>query len=334
MARHIGIDLGTSFTRIFMPGRGIILREPTAAAVDTENSELLTAGSEAAAMLGRTSESLEICYPVREGVIARCDVACAMLQSFWENASGKPIRHPEVSVAVPWGITEVERRAVEEVLYDAGAKRVTVLEKSLMSALGAGIRATQPRGCMIIDLGGGMTEAAVMSLGGVVRASSVREAGEHLNDAIAAHIRRKYNLMVSGRTAELIKHSIGSVYPRLDRGDMEIRGRDVVSGLLKTITVTSRDTFEAMSEPLLLMMESIRTTLENTPPEISADLLEDGILLTGGGAALGGMTDLLTEVTHLDVHSASRPQDCVIAGIGKLLEFKGDPEKLMRFHAE
>lgn len=334
MARHIGIDLGTSFTRIFLPGRGIVMREPSAAAVDTENSELLTAGSEAAAMLGRTSESLEICYPIRDGVIARCDVACAMLQSFWENAAGKPIRRPDVSVAVPWGITEVERRAVEEVLYDAGAKNVTVLEKSLMAALGAGIRATQPRGCMIIDLGGGMTETAVMSLGGVVRASSVRAAGEQLNEAIAAHVRRKYNLMISSRTAEALKHNIGSVYPRLDRGAMEIRGRDVVSGLLKTVAVTSRDTFEAMSEPLLLMMESVRTTLENIPPEISADLLEDGILLTGGGSALGGITELLSEVTHLEVRQAAHPQDCVIAGIGKLLEFRGDPEKLLRFHAE
>ena len=337
--KSIGIDLGTANSRIFVKGKGIILREPSAVAVSETTEEVLAVGLDASRMAGKTPDDVTVRRPIRSGVIAKFDAAVAMVDVFLQKAGTSLSGRPRVMVCVPYSINDVERRAVEEVILEAGAKSVALIESSLVSAIGAGLRVTHPRGSMIVDIGGGTTEIAVMSLGAIVVARSVRIAGDTLDDAICDYIRRKYNVMISDTTAEYVKRSIGSIEAKIAGNtaapkEMEIRGRNVITGLPVAIRVTGEDMAEAMAEPIAGIVDAIRATLENTPPELAADLLEDGIVLSGGGALLGGLPALISKVTHLKVQIAKNPMDCSVLGLGRLLEYTGDVDRIIRFRTK
>ncbi len=337
--KSIGIDLGTANSRIFVKGKGVILREPSAVAVSEATEEVLAVGLDASRMAGKTPDDVTVRRPIRSGVIAQFDAAVAMVDVFLQKAGTSLSGRPRVMVCVPYSINDVERRAVEEVILEAGAKSVALIESSLVSAIGAGLRVTHPRGSMIVDIGGGTTEIAVMSLGAIVVARSVRIAGDTLDDAICDYIRRKYNVMISDTTAEYVKRSIGSIEAKIAGNtaapkEMEIRGRNVITGLPVAIRVTGEDMAEAMAEPIAGIVDAIRATLENTPPELAADLLEDGIVLSGGGALLGGLPALISKVTHLKVQTAKNPMDCSVLGLGRLLEYTGDVDRIIRFRTK
>ncbi len=337
--KSIGIDLGTANSRIFVKGKGVILREPSAVAVSEATEEVLAVGLDASRMAGKTPDDVTVRRPIRSGVIAQFDAAVAMVDVFLQKAGTSLSGRPRVMVCVPYSINDVERRAVEEVILEAGAKSVALIESSLVSAIGAGLRVTHPRGSMIVDIGGGTTEIAVMSLGAIVVARSVRIAGDTLDDAICDYIRRKYNVMISDTTAEYVKRSIGSIEAKIAGNtaapkEMEIRGRNVITGLPVAIRVTGEDMAEAMAEPIAGIVDAIRATLENTPPELAADLLEDGIVLSGGGALLGGLPALISKVTHLKVQIAKNPMDCSVLGLGRLLEYTGDVDRIIRFRTK
>ena len=337
--KSIGIDLGTANSRIFVKGKGVILREPSAVAVSEATEEVLAVGLDASRMAGKTPDDVTVRRPIRSGVIAQFDAAVAMVDVFLQKAGTSLSGRPRVMVCVPYSINDVERRSVEEVILEAGAKSVALIESSLVSAIGAGLRVTHPRGSMIVDIGGGTTEIAVMSLGAIVVARSVRIAGDTLDDAICDYIRRKYNVMISDTTAEYVKRSIGSIEAKIAGNtaapkEMEIRGRNVITGLPVAIRVTGEDMAEAMAEPIAGIVDAIRATLENTPPELAADLLEDGIVLSGGGALLGGLPALISKVTHLKVQIAKNPMDCSVLGLGRLLEYTGDVDRIIRFRTK
>ena len=335
--KSIGIDLGTANSRIFVKGKGVLLREPSAVAVSEATEEVLAVGLDASRMAGKTPDDVSVRRPVRSGVIAQFDAAVAMVDVFLQKTAGAiSVGHPRVMVCVPYSINDVERRAVEEVILEAGAKSVALIESSLVAAIGAGLRVTHPRGTMIVDIGGGTTEIAVMSLGAIVVARSVRIAGDTLDDAICDYVRRQYNIMISDTTAEYVTRSIGSIEAKIAGSnaapkEMEIRGRNVITGLPVTQRLTGEDMAEAMAEPIAGIVDAIRATLENTPPELAADLLEDGIVLSGGGALLGGLAALISRVTHLRVQIAKNPQDCSVLGLGRLLEYQGDVDRIIRF---
>ena len=308
-------------------------------AVSEATEEVLAVGLDASRMAGKTPDDVTVRRPIRSGVIAKFDAAVAMVDVFLQKAGTSLSGRPRVMVCVPYSINDVERRAVEEVILEAGAKSVALIESSLVSAIGAGLRVTHPRGSMIVDIGGGTTEIAVMSLGAIVVARSVRIAGDTLDDAICDYIRRKYNVMISDTTAEYVKRSIGSIEAKIAGNtaapkEMEIRGRNVITGLPVAIRVTGEDMAEAMAEPIAGIVDAIRATLENTPPELAADLLEDGIVLSGGGALLGGLPALISKVTHLKVQIAKNPMDCSVLGLGRLLEYTGDVDRIIRFRTK
>ena len=337
--KSIGIDLGTANSRIFVKGKGIILREPSAVAVSETTEEVLAVGLDASRMAGKTPDDVSVRRPIKSCVIAQFDAAVAMVDVFLQKAGTSLSGRPRVMVCVPYSINDVERRAVEEVILEAGAKSVALIESSLVAAIGAGLRVTHPRGSMIVDIGGGTTEIAVMSLGAIVVARSVRIAGDTLDDAICDYIRRKYNVTISDTTAEYVKRSIGSIEAKIAGSsaapkEMEIRGRNVITGLPVAIKVTGEDMAEAMAEPIAGIVDAIRATLENTPPELAADLLEDGIVLSGGGALLGGLPALISKVTHLKVSIAKNPLDCSVLGLGRLLEYTGDVDRIIRFRTK
>ena len=337
--KSIGIDLGTANSRIFVKGKGIILREPSAVAVSETTEEVLAVGLDASRMAGKTPDDVSVRRPIKSGVIAQFDAAVAMVDVLLQKAGTALSGRPRVMVCVPYSINDVERRAVEEVVLEAGAKSVALIESSLASAIGAGLRVTHPRGSMIVDIGGGTTEIAVMSLGAIVVARSVRIAGDTLDDAICDYIRRKYNVTISDTTAEYVKRSIGSIEAKIAGSsaapkEMEIRGRNVITGLPVAIKVTGEDMAEAMAEPIAGIVDAIRATLENTPPELAADLLEAGIVLSGGGALLGGLPALISKVTHLKVSIAKNPLDCSVLGLGRLLEYTGDVDRIIRFRTK
>ena len=337
--KSIGIDLGTANSRIFVKGKGIILREPSAVAVSETTEEVLAVGLDASRMAGKTPDDVTVRRPIKSGVIAQFDAAVAMVDVFLQKTGTSLSGRPRVMVCVPYSINDVERRAVEEVILEAGAKSVALIESSLVSAIGAGLRVTHPRGSMIVDIGGGTTEIAVMSLGAIVVARSVRIAGDTLDDAICDYIRRTYNVTISDTTAEYVKRSIGSIESKIAGStaapkEMEIRGRNVITGLPVAIKVTGEDMAEAMAEPIAGIVDGIRATLENTPPELAADLLEDGIVLSGGGALLGGLPALISKVTHLKVSIAKNPLDCSVLGLGRLLEYTGDVDRIIRFRTK
>ena len=321
--KDIGIDLGTANTLVYMKGRGIIMREPSVVAVDPRSDELRvrSVGHEAKAVIGRAPGSIVAVRPLKDGVIADFDITAAMLQSFIRQACGNSIlAHPRVVICVPSGVTEVERRAVRQAAAKAGARQVTVIEEPMAAAIGAGLPISEPTGSMIVDIGGGTAEIAVISLGGIVASRSVRMAGDMFDQAIIAFIKRKYNLLIGERTAEQIKIEIGSAYVLDPEMTMEIKGRNLVDGLPKNIVVHSEDVREALLECLVKITSAIKETLERTPPELSADIIDRGITLTGGGALLRGLDQLIQSETGIDVHIAEDPLDCVAKGAGAVLD--------------
>ncbi len=318
--RDIGIDLGTANTLVYMRGKGIIIREPSVVAVDKKAGQVRYVGQEAKDVIGRTPGSITAVRPLKDGVIADFDMTSIMLGQFIKKAlKGKG--KARVIICIPSGVTEVERRAVKEAAQQAGAKRVSIIEEPMAAAIGAGLPVAEPMGNMIVDIGGGTSEVAIISLGGIVTSRSVRVAGDTFDVSIINYIKKKYNLLIGERTAENIKTGIGSAF-QMDENEpvMDIKGRNLLNGLPENITITSVEIREALSEPLSQVIEAIKTTLEKCPPELAADIIESGIMLAGGGALLKGLDKLIHEETGMPVKIAERPLDCVADGTGKVLE--------------
>ena len=321
MSKSIGIDLGTANTIVYVRGRGIALREPSVVAVESRSKRVVAVGNEAKLMLGKTPGSITAMRPLKDGVIAEFDYTTQMLRHFFKKVSGSTVfSRPRVMICVPYGVTEVEKRAVQDVTLEAGAQSVGLIEEPIAAAIGSGLKVESARGSMIVDIGGGTTEVAVTSLGGIVLSTSLRTAGDELDDAIVSYIKKKYNILIGEVTAEYLKKSIGSVHPAADRGVMEVRGRNLLNGLPAIITVNSAEIREAMGEQLAHIIECIRTTLENTPPELSSDIYDNGIMLSGGGALLAGLDVLITQVTGIKAIVAKNPLDSVAVGIGHVIE--------------
>ena len=319
--KDIGIDLGTANTLVYLKGKGIIIREPSVVAVDTKTDAVRYVGQEAKNIIGRTPGSIRAVRPLKDGVIADFDMTTAMLQEFIRKAiGGSPLVKARVIICIPSGVTAVERRAVKEAAEGAGAKRVSIVEEPMAAAIGAGLPVEEPTGSMIVDIGGGTSEVAVISLCGIVTSRSVRVAGDEFDLSIINFIKRKYNLLIGERTAEKIKIEIGSAYPVGEDAEMEIKGRNLLTGLPENITISAAEIREALSEPLSHIVEAIKVTLERTPPEVAADIIDSGIMLAGGGAYLRGLDKLINEETGIPVYIAERPLDCVVDGTGKLLE--------------
>lgn len=319
--KDIGIDLGTANTLVYLKGKGIIIREPSVVAVDTKTDAVRYVGQEAKNIIGRTPGSIRAVRPLKDGVIADFDMTTAMLQEFIRKAIGNnPFSKARVIICIPSGVTAVERRAVKEAAEGAGAKRVSIVEEPMAAAIGAGLPVEEPTGSMIVDIGGGTSEVAVISLCGIVTSRSVRVAGDEFDLSIINFIKRKYNLLIGERTAEYIKIEIGSAYPTDEDKELEIKGRNLLTGLPENITISSDEIREALSEPLSHIIEAIKVTLERTPPELSADIIDSGITLAGGGAYLRGLDKLIHEETGIPVYIAEHPLDCVVDGTGKLLE--------------
>src|SRR5271154_3894767 len=319
-SNDIGIDLGTANTLVFVKDQGIVLREPSVVAVRAGTSQVLAVGDEAKRMLGRTPGNIVAVRPLKDGVIADFEMTESMLRHFITKVNTRKWVRPRVVIAVPSGITEVEKRAVKESAAHAGAREVYLIEEPMAAAIGVGLPVQDAAGNMIIDIGGGTTEVALISLSGIVFSRSVRVAGDELDESIIQYMKRAYNLMIGERTAEDIKIKIGSAYPIEKETTMEVKGRDLVAGLPKTLTITSQEVREAMAEPVQVIVESIRITLERCPPELSADLVERGIVLAGGGALLRGLDKMLAEETGLPVHVAEDPLSAVAEGTGKVLQ--------------
>ena len=320
-SNDIGIDLGTANTLVCLKGKGIILREPSVVAVDVRTDSVLAVGAQAKDMIGRTPDSIVAVRPLKDGVIADFKITAKMLQHFIKK-SVKPgiFSKPRVIICMPTGVIEVERKAVEDAAYQAGAKPpVVLIEEPMAAAIGAGLPVDEPVGSMVVDIGGGTSEVAVISLGDIVTACSVRVAGDRLDEAILTYIKKKYNLLIGERTAEDIKIKIGSAYPYEDEGSLVVKGRNLLDGLPKDVTVTASEIRDALADPLLTIVEAVRTTLEKTPPELSADIIDHGIVLTGGGALLRGIDMLIMQQTGMPVRIAKRPRDCVVDGAGKRL---------------
>lgn len=321
MSKMIGIDLGTANTLVYVKNKGIVLNEPSVVALDKAQKKVIAVGDDAKRMLGKTPDSIIAKRPLKDGVIADFDVTSKMLRFFFDkvNASGIVTR-PTVAVCIPYGVTEVERRAVEDATWEAGAKDVALIDEPVAAAIGAGLKITSPRGSMIVDVGGGTTEVAVLSLNGIVESHSTRAAGNALDEAIVNYMRFEHQVLIGDSTAEMLKSTIGSAHPSMDRGETEVRGSNIRSGLPKVLKVTSAQMREAMREPLEAIIGTIRSVLERTPPELSADILDYGIMLTGGGALLNGLSTLISENTGVRVSIAKKPLESVCMGIGRAIE--------------
>src|SRR5690554_4808365 len=320
-SRDLGIDLGTANTLVQVRGKGIVLREPSVVAIRSDTKQVLAVGEEAKRMIGRTPGNIVAIRPMKDGVIADFDVTQEMLRYFIRKATSRLMPfHPRVVVCVPSGVTEVEKRAVDEATRSAGAKEAYLIEEPMAAAIGAGLPVQEPTGSMVVDIGGGTSEVAIISLGGIVTSRSIRVGGNKLDEAIISHIKKEYNLMIGERTAEEIKITIGSAFPREQEESMDIRGRDLITGLPKTLKITSTEVLEAMREPITSIVESIKLTLEKTPPELASDVMDKGIMLTGGGALLDGMDRLVQQETGMPVRIADNPLDCVVLGAAKALE--------------
>ncbi len=319
--RDIGIDLGTANTLVYLKGKGIIMREPSVVAYDVRNDAVRAVGTEAKEMIGRTPGSIVAVRPLKNGVIADYDVTAAMLKRFIkESLKGSLISRVRVVICVPAGVTEVESRAVHDAVKQAGAVDVDIVEEPMAAAVGAGLNVSDATGNMIVDVGGGTSEVAVISLGDIVTAQSIRTAGDDLDEAIINYIRKKHNLLIGERTAEQLKIEIGSAMPYDGETSVEIKGRNLLDGLPKNVVISSEEVREAMSDTLDVIIESIRTTLEKTPPELSADIIENGITLTGGCALLRGFAERIEKETGMTVRVADNPLDCVVEGTAKRLE--------------
>lgn len=317
--KDIGIDLGTANTLIYLRGRGIITREPSVVAVNTHTDSAKYVGKEAKEVIGRTPGSIVAVKPLKNGVIADFETTTIMLQEFIHKAlRGKTFTKARVIICVPSGVTTVERRAVKEAVEQAGAKYVLIVEEAMAAAIGAGLPTLEPIGSMIVDIGGGTSEAAVISMGGIISSKSIRCGGDELDAAIINHIRKRYNLLIGERTAEDIKIQIGSAFPMEREDAMEIKGRNLLNGLPETINITGSEVRDAMSEPLARIVDAIKYTLEQTPPDLSADIIDRGIILSGGGALLRGIDRLIHKETGMPVLVAEYPLDCVAEGTGKL----------------
>ena len=319
--KDIGIDLGTANTLIFMKGKGIIMREPSVVAVDVRSDSVKFVGQEAKDVIGRTPGSIVAVRPLKDGVIADFDITTSMLQLFIKKALGNSIFvRPRVVICIPSGVTEVERRAVKEATQKAGAKYVSIIEEPMAAAIGAGLDVYEPRGCMIVDIGGGTAEVATISLGGIVAAKSVRCGGNKIDQAISDYVRRVYNMMVGERTAEQIKINIGNVYQEEEEQYMEIRGRDLVNGLPCTATISSAEIREALREPAQTIVTAVKQALEQTPPELSGDIMETGIVLSGGTSALRGLDRLISLETGMPVRLADDHMECVVKGTSMVID--------------
>lgn len=323
-SKDMGIDLGTANTLVYMREKGIIVNEPSVVAINVQTKEVLAVGNEAKEMIGRTPGNIVAIRPMKDGVIADFDVTQAMLRYFINKAYVRSMfgPKPRIVICVPSGVTEVEKRAVLEAAIAAGSKDkdTYLIEEPMAASIGAGLPVAEPTGSMVVDIGGGTSEVAVISLGDIVTSTSLRVAGDALDSAIVNYIKREFNLAIGDRTAEEIKITIGSAYPLEQEEKMEIRGRDLLSGLPKTIEVNSVHIREALSEPVSSIIETIKQTLEATPPELAADVMEYGITLTGGGALLRGLDELITSETGMPVHVANEPLNCVAMGTGLVLE--------------
>jgi rod shape-determining protein MreB len=319
-SNDIGIDLGTATTLVYVKGEGIVLCEPSVVAVERGTSHVLAVGEEAKRMLGRTPGNIVAIRPMRDGVITNFEVTEAMLRHFIRKVRHRRFQiRPRIVIAIPSGITEVERRAVKESAERAGARDVFLIEEPVAAAIGVGLPIQEPVGNMIIDIGGGTTEIAVISLAGIVFSKSIRIGGDEMNEAIIEYLKKTYNLMVGERTAEDIKIKIGSAYPLEEEMTLEVKGRDLIAGLPKAVTITSEEIRESLQEPLRAILEVTKISLERTPPELASDLIEHGIVMAGGGSLLKGLDKLISEETGLPVHVADDPVTAVANGTGKVL---------------
>lgn len=319
----IGIDLGTASILVYVKGKGVVLKEPSVVAYDRDTEQIMAIGEEARLMLGRTPGNIVAVRPLRQGVISDYKTTEKMLKYFIQKAVGKSFfgRRPRISVCVPSGVTDVEKRAVEDATYQAGARDVYIIEEPVAAAIGAGIDISRPCGNMIVDIGGGTSDIAVISLDGVVVSSSIKVAGDDFDDAIVRFMRKRHNLLIGERSAEEIKINIGTCYKRPENISMDIRGRNLVTGLPKTVTVSSDETEEALREVTSQIVDAVHSVLERTPPELAADIADRGIVLTGGGALLHGLEDLIEENTGITTITAEEPLTAVAIGTGKYIEF-------------
>jgi len=320
----MGIDLGTASVLVYVRGRGIVLSEPSVVAIDRNTDKILAVGEQARQMLGRTPANIVAIRPLRDGVIADYEVTEAMLKYFINRVYGRGWRlfRPYVMICVPAEVTSVEKRAVIEAALSAGAKKANLIEEPMAAAIGAGLNVEEPGGNLVVDIGGGTTDVAVISLGGIVVSESLRVAGNKMDEAIVRYIRKNYNLMIGERTAEDLKIQIGSAFPIKEPLAMSIRGRDLINGLPKSINVTSQEVMEAIEEPVSSIVEAVKSVLERTPPELAADIIDRGVLLTGGGALLRGVDELLAKATGMPVKVADDPISCVAIGTGKAVMYR------------
>jgi rod shape-determining protein MreB and related proteins len=321
MGTDVGIDLGTATVLVYIKGKGITLKEPSVVAIDKTNNKVLAVGEEARQMIGRTPGNIVAIRPLRDGVISDYDITEKMLKHFIKKACGRTLSAPRVVICVPCQATEVERRAVEDAARNAGAKKVELIEEPVAAAIGAGLDITKASGNMVIDIGGGTTDIAVISLGGMVVRQSIKVAGDEFDEAIIKYIRKKHKLMIGERTAEDLKINIGCAYKCDEIKTKEIRGRDLITGLPKNIEVSSEEMREALSEAVNSIAECTHSVLEKTPPELAADIADKGIIMTGGGALLNGLDKLIQEYTNVPVYVAEDSISCVALGTGKFLEY-------------
>ena len=322
LSTDIGIDLGTASILVYVRGKGVVLKEPSVVAFDRDTNKIKAIGEEARLMIGRTPGNIVAVRPLRQGVISDYTVTEKMLKQFIRKALGKrTFKKPRISVCVPSGVTEVEKKAVEDATYQVGAREVAIIEEPIAAAIGAGIDISKPCGNMIVDIGGGTTDIAVISLGGTVVSTSIKIAGDDFDEAIVRYMRKKHNLLIGERTAEEIKIKIGSAYRRPEVATLDVRGRNLVTGLPKTITVTSEETEEALKETTSQIVEAVHSVLEKTPPELAADIADRGIVLTGGGCLLQGLEELIEEKTGINTMTAEDPMTAVAIGTGKFIEF-------------
>lgn len=327
MGNDLGIDLGTASILVYIKGKGVVLKEPSVVAVDRDSGNVITYGEDARLMLGRTPGNLKAVRPLKQGVISDYTLTEKMLKYFIDKAIGKrTLRKPRVAVCIPSGATEVEKKAVEDATYQAGAREVIIIEEPVAAAIGAGIDISKPCGNIVVDIGGGTSDIAVISLGGPVVSESVKTAGDDFDEAIIRFMRKKHNLLIGERTAEDIKAGVGCVYKRPENLVMEVRGRNLVTGLPKTVQVTSDETMDALIEPANQIINALHSVLERTPPELAADIYERGIILTGGGALLYGLDQLIEEKTGINTYVADDPLSAVAIGTGKFIEFASGVE--------
>lgn len=330
MTKDMGIDLGTANTLVYIKGQGIVVREPSVVAIRDDSKAVLAVGEEAKRMIGRTPGNIVAIRPMKDGVIADFDITQSMLRYFIQKAAAKKgVVSPRIAICVPFGVTEVEKRAIEDAARTAGAKDAFLIEEPMAAAIGAGLRIEEPEGNMVVDIGGGTSEIAIISLGGIVTAKSIRLGGDELDEAIVSYVKKEYSLMIGERTAEDVKIRIGSAYKDGEEVEMEIRGRDLISGLPKTMQISSSEVRDALRDPVNSIVDGIKSTLEKTPPELASDIMENGIMLTGGGALLRGLDKLVKEETGMPVKIAENPLDCVAIGTGKSVEDQEIFEKVL-----